>query len=346
MLRSTVRTTERKLAVRTRTKKSVSLETAQTWPLPFTEAPETVKTVKTKTVKRSVQVVRDEDEGRETQSAPQSPDSINIYFREIKKYKLLKGPEEIALAKKVAKGDKDARKTMIEANLRLVVNIAKKYMNRGLPFQDIIDEGNIGLIKAVERFKAKMGCRFSTYATYWIRQTIERALANKGNMIRLPIHIVTDMSKMERAAREFRVRSNREPSSAELSEKTGLSGRYVKKLEVISKRTLSLESTAHESTDQTLLESIEDDRTPAPMDLIHEAVVADRVSSWLEMLDENERKVLTLRFGIGDYSPKTLEVIGKKFGVTRERVRQIEEKALGKLREIAGRTQSTAADFL
>lgn len=339
MLRTTVRTTQRKSSSRTvRSSSSASAKSAQTWPLPYSDAPETAK--------RPVRVVKDEDEARETQSAHHTTDSINIYFREIKKYKLLKAPEEIALAKKIAKGDMEARRQMIEANLRLVVNIAKKYMNRGLPFQDLIDEGNIGLIKAVERFKATMGCRFSTYATYWIRQTIERGLANKGNMIRLPIHIVTDMSKMERAAREFRVRSNREPSSVELSEKTGLSGRYVKKLEVISKRTLSLESTAHESTDQTLLESIEDERTPSSFDLMHETAVSGTVSSWLDMLDESERKVLTMRFGIGDYSPRTLEVIGKKFGVTRERVRQIEEKALGKLREIAGRTDSTAADFL
>ena len=338
MLRTTVTTTERKFAGRPRSKKSAPREAAKAWPITYSEAQEG-------TAKRAVQAVREEYEVREAQAPAQPPDSINIYFREIKKYKLLNAQEEIALARKVSKGDMDARKQMIEANLRLVVNIAKKYMNRGLPFQDLIDEGNIGLIKAVERFKATMGCRFSTYATYWIRQTIERALANKGNMIRLPIHIVTDMSKMERAAREFRVRSNREPNSVELSEKTGLSGRYVKKLELISKRTLSLESAAHESTDQTLLESIEDERTPSPMDLIHEAVMADKVSNWLEMLDENERKVLTMRFGIGDYSPKTLEVIGRKFGVTRERVRQIEEKALGKLREIAGRSEAAAADF-
>jgi len=338
MLRHAVTPTERKFnrPVRVRRTRDAVKDSTPGWPLPYFDTPETAK--------KAVHGGRDE-QGRETQ--PLQPlDSINIYFREIKKYKLLKAEDEIELAKKVAKGDMGARNKMIEANLRLVVNISKKYMNRVLPFQDLIDEGNIGLIKAVERFKATMGCRFSTYATYWIRQTVERALANKGSMIRLPIHIVTDMSKMERAAREFRVLSNREPSQAELSEKTGLSGRYVKKLELISKRTLSLESTAHESSDQSLLESIEDDRTPQPMELIHEALVADRVSSWLGLLDENERKILTLRFGIGDYTPKTLEVIGRKFGVTRERVRQIEEKALGKLREIAGRSESTAADLL
>lgn len=335
MLRNTAIRTESKFArpVRPRRAKGAAKETTQGWPLPYWEAPE----------HRKAAPAREEEAN--SQFAP-ALDSINIYFREIKKYKLLKAEEEIELAKRVAKGDMSARNRMIEANLRLVVNIAKKYMNRGLPFQDLIDEGNIGLIKAVERFKATMGCRFSTYATYWIRQTVERALANKGSMIRLPIHIVTDMSKMERAAREFRVLSNREPSSAELSEKTGLSGRYVKKLEVISKRTMSLESAAHESSDQSLLESIEDERTPAPMDLLQEAVVAEKVTDWLSLLDENERKVITLRFGIGDYTPKTLEVIGRKFGVTRERVRQIEEKALLKLREIAGRSHSTAADLI
>lgn len=339
MIRNTVIRSERNFLtpVRPKRKSAAAKEPNHVWPLPFTDSPEAA-------VNRAVSP-QHEEAGRE-QAVPQAIDSINIYFREIKKYKLLKADEELELAKKVAKGDMDARKRMIEANLRLVVNISKKYMNRGLPFQDLIDEGNIGLIKAVERFKATMGCRFSTYATYWIRQTIERALANKGNMIRLPIHIVTDMSKVERAAREFRVLSNREPSPTELSEKTGLSGRYVKKLEVISKRTLSLESATHESAEQSLLESIEDERTPAPLDLIQESLRVDRVSGWLGMLDENERKIISLRFGIGDYAPKTLEVIGRQFGVTRERVRQIEEKALSKLREIAARSESSAADLL
>ena len=253
-----------------------------------------------------------------------SPDSINIYFREIKRFKLLKADEEKALAKRVAKGDGEARRQMIEANLRLVVNIAKRYVNRGLPLQDLIDEGNIGLIKAVER-----------------------SLANKGSMIRLPIHIVTDMSRMAKASREFRVLSNREPSTQEISEKTGLSGRYVKKLENLSKRTLSLETAAHEDSDSSLLESIEDERTPAPAEYINETRRSERVESWLKLLDENERKIIRLRFGIGDYAPRTLETIGRQFGVTRERVRQIEEKALIKLREIAFyREQGSAADLM
>ena len=306
---------------------------AHTWPLPYEEP--LAKTGSSK------------PESTAGDSSAASSDSINIYFREIKRFKLLKADEEKALAKRVAKGDGEARRQMIEANLRLVVNIAKRYVNRGLPLQDLIDEGNIGLIKAVERFKATMGCRFSTYATYWIRQTVERSLANKGSMIRLPIHIVTDMSRMEKASREFRVLSNRDPSTQEISEKTGLSGRYVKKLENLSKRTLSLETAAHEDSDSSLLESIEDERTPAPAEYINETRRSERVESWLKLLDENERKIIRLRFGIGDYAPRTLETIGRQFGVTRERVRQIEEKALIKLREIAFyREQGSAADLM
>ncbi|HBG47103.1 MAG TPA: RNA polymerase subunit sigma [Deltaproteobacteria bacterium] len=279
--------------------------------------------------------------------AEHSCSSINIYFREIKRFKLLNSVEERSLAGRIAIGDAEARKQMIESNLRLVVNIAKRYVNRGLQLQDLIDEGNIGLIKAVERFKADMGCRFSTYATYWIRQTVERALANKGSMIRLPIHIVTDMSRVEKASREFRVLSNREPSSNEVSEKTGLSGRYVKKLETISKRTMSLESRAgHDEADLSLLDSIEDERTPVPVEYVEEARRAERVTSWLKMLNENEMRIISLRFGIGDFAPRTLETIGREFGVTRERVRQIEEKALAKLRAIARENETGSADLL
>lgn len=299
------------------------------WPMPYSEEPP-----------KAAGPAWAEGAGSGTAYAP--ADSINIYFREIKRFRLLSAEEERDLAGKIARGDMEARRKMIESNLRLVVNIAKKYVNRGLQLQDLIDEGNIGLIKASERFKASIGCRFSTYATYWIKQTIERALANKGNMIRLPIHIVTDISKVERAAREFRVLSNREPSSVELSDKTGLSGRYVKKLEIIKKRAVSLESQGPDESDGNLLESIEDERARPPVEFIEESRRAERVAGWLSHLDENEKKIISLRFGIGDYAPKTLEVIGRSFGVTRERVRQIEEKALIKLRAIAADAGSPA----
>ncbi len=310
--------------------KPVHVEPGRSWPMPFKEEPS--------------RGALSEGEGNGAAYAP--ADSINIYFREIKRFRLLSADEERELAKRIARGDMEARRKMIEANLRLVVNIAKRYANRGLQLQDLIDEGNIGLIKAAERFKASIGCRFSTYATYWIKQTIERALANKGNMIRLPIHIVTDISKMERAAREFRVLSNRDPSASELSDKTGLSGRYVKKLELLKKRTVSLESQGPEESDCNLLDSIEDEGAPAPVEYIEESRRAERVASWLSLLDENEKKIISLRFGIGDYAPKTLEVIGRRFGVTRERVRQIEEKALVKLRAIASEHAGSPADLL
>ncbi|MBE7415459.1 MAG: sigma-70 family RNA polymerase sigma factor [Deltaproteobacteria bacterium] len=308
-------------------------ETGPSWPMPFKEEPS-----------RAAGAAAAEGEGNGAAYAP--ADSINIYFREIKRFKLLSAEEERELARRIARGDAEARRKMIESNLRLVVNIAKRYVNRGLQLQDLIDEGNIGLIKAAERFKASIGCRFSTYATYWIKQTIERALANKGSMIRLPIHIVTDISKVERAAREFRVLSNRDPSASELSEKTGLSGRYVKRLEVIKKRTVSLESQCQDESDCNVLDSMEDEAAPAPVEFIEESRRAERVASWLSLLDENEQKIISLRFGIGDYAPKTLEVIGRRFGVTRERVRQIEEKALMKLRAIATDHAGCPSDLL
>src|SRR4030065_1980276 len=193
-----------------------------------------------------------------------STDSVRQYFISIRKFPLLKPAEEKILAKKVARGDSLARTRMIEANLRLVVNIAKKYINRGFPIQDLIEEGNIGLIKSVERFRAAKGCKFSTYATYWIRQTIERAVANQANTIRLPIHITTDLAKVSRAERERTMEYSREPSTRELADKTGLSGRYVKKLTSINRKSYSLESAVNEDSEQPLLDRIEEGSFPAP----------------------------------------------------------------------------------
>ena len=171
-----------------------------------------------------------------------STDSVKSYFNSIKRFHLLTSREEKLLAKKISKGDQEARRRMIEANLRLVVNIAKKYMNRGFPLPDLIEEGNIGLIKSVERFRASKGCKFSTYATYWIKQSIERAIANQGNVVRLPIHVTADISKLSRATRELMMALSREPDFSELAERTGFSGRYVKKLDLISKKSYSLEA--------------------------------------------------------------------------------------------------------
>ena len=262
-------------------------------------------------------------------------DSIYAYFQGIKKYKLLTAREEKELAGKIAAGDGDASKRMIEANLRLVVNLAKHYINRGLPLQDLIEEGNIGLIKAVERFKAAKGFRFSTYATYWIRQAIDRAIANQANTVRLPIHVTSDMARVTKASRELASKLNREPSISELAGKTGLSGRYVKKLSTISTKSYSLESTiTTDEGEQSLLDKIEDSAIPPPMDLIEEARRVKRIDRWLETLDPNEREIIVERFGLGDEEPRTLEEIGGRFGITRERVRQIEVRALHKLKKI------------
>lgn len=265
-------------------------------------------------------------------SGPAS-DTVKVYFNGIKRFPLLTSTEEKQLAGRIARGDGEARKRMIEANLRLVVNIAKKYVNRGFQLQDLIEEGNIGLIKSVERFKASKGCKFSTYATYWIKQSIERAIANQSNIVRLPIHITADLNKVSRASRELMMHLEREPTVKEVSELTGFSGRYVKKLDSISRKTYSLDAFLPDSHEQPLIDRIEDDSQPNPVELIEEARRTDTVEKWLGLLDENERNIIRLRFGLEGEEPMTLEAIGRAFGVTRERVRQIEVKALAKLRK-------------
>ena len=271
-------------------------------------------------------------------------DTINAYFKTIRRIRLLTADDEKRLARRIAKGDAEARRQMIEANLRLVVNIAKRYLNRGLPLQDLIEEGNIGLIKSVERFRSSKGCKFSTYATYWIRQSIDRAVANQANTVRLPIHITTDLSKVARAERDLTMEFGREPSVGEISSKTGLSGRYVKKLNGINRKSYSLEAAINEDTEQPLVEKLEDESYPPPMEAIGSADRAEKVRQWLECLDENEKVVIRERFGLDGQDPKTLETVGREFGITRERVRQIEAKALGKLRQMADDTDIEYSD--
>lgn len=264
-----------------------------------------------------------------------STDSVRLYFNNIKRFPLLKPEEEKTLARRIAKGDKSANKRMIESNLRLVVSIAKRYINRELPIQDLIEEGNVGLIKAVERFKAQKGCKFSTYATYWIKQSIERAIANQANTVRLPIHVTADMSRVSRAARHLSRQLNREPSLAEISDATGLSGRYVRRLDTISRKSYSLEATLPDGTELSLLDRLEDTAQQNPSDIIDSAKMSGRVHTWLSSLDDNEKRILRMRFGFDDNGPQTLESIGRVFGVTRERVRQVEVKAIEKLRRLA-----------
>ncbi len=279
-------------------------------------------------------------EGDLNSSADKAPhflsDSVKAYFNDVKKHRLLSPDEEISLAKKVKRGDKSARERMIEANLRLVINIAKRYLNRGLPFQDLIEEGNIGLIKAVGKFDSKKGCKFSTYATYWIRQAVERAILNQSNTVRLPIHVSTHITRMLKTSRDLSKKLNREPSITEISDNMATSGRHVRKLMIIAKKTFSLDSQGiyGEDSDQTLLDVLEDRNVTSPFEIIEKAKRLELIQEWLAVLEQTERSIITLRFGLEEKDPETLESIGKRFGVTRERIRQIETKAMEKLKRI------------
>jgi RNA polymerase primary sigma factor len=267
-------------------------------------------------------------------------DAIKLYLREIQKTKLLTADEEKVLAQRIAKGDKPARDKMIESNLRLVVKIAKRYINRGLPFLDLIEEGNMGLIKAVERFKLSKECRFSTYATWWIRQSIERALVNQSRTIRLPVHVSDDINKMLRVTRELVQKMNREPSVKEVAVGMEVNPAYVRRLMVLLKKTYSIERPMGENNDYFLLDTIEDTSTVSPAALLEDLNKYELIATWFETLSESEKKILTLRFGLDDKEPQTLDTIGRSFGVTRERIRQIEAKSLDKLKKLVESTQS------
>ena len=275
---------------------------------------------------------REGDEGQ--QKSFLEADTVKAYFNNVKKYSLLTPDEERKLARKIAKGDEDARREMVEANLRLVINIAKIYLNRGVPFQDLIEEGNIGLIRAAEKFRLNKGCKFSTYATYWIRQAIERAIINQSNIVRLPIHIASDIYKVVRVTRDLTKKLYREPSALEISASMGVSGRYIKKLSLIARKSVSLESNIGEDNDHTLLDMIEDDKFQLPLEMMEEEARLQQIKVLLGTLDKKEQAVITMRFGLNQDKSDTLESIGERFGVTRERIRQIEAKAMEKIRKI------------
>jgi RNA polymerase primary sigma factor len=276
----------------------------------------------------------DVDEIKEVVVEEHFDDAIKLYLRDIQKTKLLSADEEKELAVRIDNGDKAARDRMIESNLRLVVKIAKRYINRGLPFLDLIEEGNLGLIKAVERFKIAKECRFSTYATWWIRQSIERALVNQSRTIRLPVHISDDINKMLRVSRELTQRMNYEPSVKDVALAMNSNQAYVRRLMLLLKRTYSIERPMGENSDYFLLDTIEDTSTVSPAELLENLNRYDHATTWFETLSENEKSILTLRFGLDDTEPQTLDTIGKSFGVTRERIRQIEAKALDKLKKV------------
>ncbi len=266
-----------------------------------------------------------------------SLDTIKIYLREISAISLLTPEEEVALAKRVAKNDAAAREKMIESNLRLVVSIAKRYINRGLPFLDLIEEGNIGLIKAVERFQYKKGFKFSTYASWWIRQAIERSIVNQTRTIRLPINVDEKINRFVRVLREQVQVKGREPTMDEMAEVMDTTVEKIKEVMQVVRSTQSLDMPIGEKQENSLKDVIEDTSILSPDDIVEGIKRHEMIYAWLEKLTENEKNVVILRFGLEDGDPMTLEKIGEEFGVTRERIRQIESSALKKLRYIITR---------
>jgi len=259
-------------------------------------------------------------------------DPVRMYLKEIGKVDLLTAEEEVSIAKRIEEGDETARQELIEANLRLVVSIAKKYVGRGLLFLDLIQEGNMGLMKAVEKFDYTKGYKFSTYATWWIRQAITRAIADQARTIRIPVHMVETINKLIRVSRQLLQELGREPTPEEIGEEMDLSPDKVREIMKISQEPVSLETPIGEEEDSNLGDFIEDEDAPAPAKAASYSLLKEQIDQVLDSLTDREKRVLELRFGIEDGRPRTLEEVGKEFGVTRERIRQIESKALRKLR--------------
>lgn len=259
-------------------------------------------------------------------------DPVRMYLKEIGKVSLLTADEEIELAQRMEKGDENAKKRLAEANLRLVVSIAKRYVGRGMLFLDLIQEGNLGLIKAVEKFDYRKGYKFSTYATWWIRQAITRAIADQARTIRIPVHMVETINKLIRVSRQLLQELGREPSPEEIAEEMDMSVDRVREILKISQEPVSLETPIGEEEDSHLGDFIQDDNVPVPADAAAFTLLKEQLIEVLGTLTEREQKVLRLRFGLDDGRARTLEEVGKEFNVTRERIRQIEAKALRKLR--------------
>ena len=259
-------------------------------------------------------------------------DPVRMYLKEIGKVSLLTADEEIELAKRMEQGDEEAKKRLAEANLRLVVSIAKRYVGRGMLFLDLIQEGNLGLIKAVEKFDYRKGYKFSTYATWWIRQAITRAIADQARTIRIPVHMVETINKLIRVSRQLLQELGREPTPEEIAAEMNMPVDRVREILKISQEPVSLETPIGEEEDSHLGDFIQDDNVPVPADAAAFTLLKEQLIEVLGTLTEREQKVLRLRFGLDDGRARTLEEVGKEFNVTRERIRQIEAKALRKLR--------------
>jgi RNA polymerase primary sigma factor len=259
-------------------------------------------------------------------------DPVRMYLKEIGRVSLLTAQDEVYLAKKIEAGDLEAKQQLTEANLRLVVSIAKKYIGRGMSFLDLIQEGNMGLIRAVEKFDYHKGYKFSTYATWWIRQAITRAIADQARTIRIPVHMVETINKLVRVSRRLLQELGREPTDDEIAEEMGITPEKVREIVKVSQDPVSLETPIGEEEDSHLGDFVEDKEAVAPADAASLTMLHNEVEDILDTLTPRERRVLQLRFGLIDGHQRTLEEVGKRFGVTRERIRQIEAKALRKLR--------------
>ena len=259
-------------------------------------------------------------------------DPVRMYLKEIGQIKLLTMEEELALADRILENDPEAKRILAEANLRLVVSIAKRYVGRGMLFLDLIQEGNIGLMKSVEKFDVTKGYKFSTYATWWIRQAITRAIADQARTIRVPVHMVETINKLARVQRQLTLELNREPTEEELAKKMNMSAEKIRDIYKISQDPVSLETPIGEEDDSHLGDFVPDERNMSPEEYATNEMLKDEISEVLLTLTEREEKVIRLRFGLEDGKSRTLEEVGQMFGVTRERIRQIEAKALRKLR--------------
>jgi RNA polymerase primary sigma factor len=276
--------------------------------------------------------VSDRENGGEN-SEGHIEDAIRLYLREIRETPLLTADEEKELATRYTTGDRAARDRIIEANLRLVVSIAKRYNNHQIPLIDLIEEGNLGLIKAVERFRPEKGFRFSTYASWWIRQAIERALVNQGRTVRLPVHLAGELSKMLRVSRILGQELDRDPTITEIAAALDKPVSYVQHLQELNTRSCSLEKPLGVDGDYQLLDTLADTSLDTPFSRLDSEDVSEQIAVWIASLSEREREILRLRFGLDDEEPQTLEAIGLRLGVTRERIRQIEARTLTKLRK-------------
>lgn len=259
-------------------------------------------------------------------------DPVRMYLKEIGRIPLLKREEEISLAQRVDKGDKAAKDKLTSSNLRLVVSIAKKYIGRGMSFLDLIQEGNKGLIRAVEKYDWTKGYKFSTYATWWIRQAITRAIADQARTIRIPVHMVETINKVMKMQRQLMQNLGREPTAEEVAEEVNMEEEKVREIFKIAQKTTSLETPIGDEGDSQLGDFIEDEKTASPYETTSDQLLRENVGQVLDSLSDREKKVLMMRFGLEGEKPKTLEEVGSRFGVTRERIRQIEAKALRKLR--------------